>query len=301
MSDSASDGEQLAALRAALARGTRIALKAWGRSMLPTIWPGSMVPVEPVEPSQIRVGDVLLIDRGRTVQLHRATSVGGGKVVTQGDHCRYADPPIELREVLGRVRGVPLGWLTLHLPASVALSATRRSAVPARWLGQNLHRLRSAWCRVASLGPIRKARRRLAGWHVEPLDGAPSELRALLLRRARHPSSEALARLDALAKRGDAFVAHRRGRPVGYAAIQAREEAVGWLELWVDVSAWGLGVEHELMTRIVARARAAGLRELRTKTRASRVRWMGAAALRFRELAREGTAPDAVVMARVLS
>lgn len=256
--------------------------------MLPTIWPGARLRIDPVGASQLRAGDILLVERGADVLVHRAVSIVDGQVITQGDHCRSPDPPVPLRHVLGRVRGLPLGPVVADLPGPLGAVSTRASARAARWAGRNLGMLRSGWSTLGALAPLRHARARLAPWRIEALDRSPEQHRAILLRRARPPSRAALAHLAALAGEELAFVAIRRGVPVAYAAVEPRELSVGWLDLWVDVPALGLRIEHALVMRALDAARAAGLREVRARTRTSRAGWMMAPPLRFRALADPG-------------
>src|SRR5690606_27442406 len=102
------------------------------------------------------------------------------------------------------------------------------------------------------------------------------------------------------ASNGFAFVAIRRGAPVAYAALDRCEDDIGWLDLWIDVSAIGLRIEHALVMCVLGAARSAGLRELRFRTRPSRAEWLTPMPLGFRAAGRASFGNEPIVMYRDL-
>ena len=76
-----------------------------GASMEPTYADGDWLLVEPVTRS-VRPGEVVVARRGGRLVTHRVVSLRNGQVVTRGDACAIADPPIAMGGVIGRVIGV---------------------------------------------------------------------------------------------------------------------------------------------------------------------------------------------------
>jgi len=82
-------------------------LQAAGRSMLPSIWPGDMLVVEPADRNSIGKGDIALFGRGRSLFAHRvvakASAFESRQIITQGDGMPRPDPPVSDSELLGKV------------------------------------------------------------------------------------------------------------------------------------------------------------------------------------------------------
>jgi hypothetical protein len=87
--------------------------------MYPTIKDGEMITVEPVVPSQVKRGDILLHHNGRGVIAHRVVriarkkplltpqdSVLGTFFILRGDASSICDEPVEADQVLGKVVSV---------------------------------------------------------------------------------------------------------------------------------------------------------------------------------------------------
>jgi signal peptidase len=90
-----------------------------GASMAPALKPGDMVILQPVEPEDIRIGDIVRIVRTGTPILHRVIEirgvVGSRVYVTQGDANNVSDQPAREDEIDGRVVLVipKIGWLAI--------------------------------------------------------------------------------------------------------------------------------------------------------------------------------------------
>ena len=97
--------------------GVRFYAKGW--SMYPTIKDGEMITVEPVVPSQVKRGDILLHHNGRGVIAHRVVRIGRKKAllstqnsvlgtffILRGDASSTCDEPVETDQALGKVVSV---------------------------------------------------------------------------------------------------------------------------------------------------------------------------------------------------
>lgn len=96
---------------ALLGKGHRVRFSASGRSMIPTIQEGGVITVEPVEPSDIAVGDIVLYGSDRGATAHRVVGIEGRDVaarvfIARGDASEDCDAPAEARRILGKVVAV---------------------------------------------------------------------------------------------------------------------------------------------------------------------------------------------------
>jgi len=85
-------------------------------SMYPSLTPGDIILVRPVDASSIRVGDIVTYQRpGESVVTHRIKQISAdGTFVTQGDSNPQPDSsPLEPQWLIGKVIiRIPLGGLT---------------------------------------------------------------------------------------------------------------------------------------------------------------------------------------------
>lgn len=99
------NGERIRALtREALRRGLNVRTGATGVSMIPYIWPGSMVTIRPLAESEEPIeGAIVVIDRGLgdNFTMHRLTGRGGDAFITRGDSNPGSDQPVDKRDVIG--------------------------------------------------------------------------------------------------------------------------------------------------------------------------------------------------------
>lgn len=87
-------------VRAAVEAGGELWLRASGASMFPTILDDEQVLL--ARAGTIRAGDVVLVDTGGRVVLHRVTRVRADRVVTCGDGSAVPDPEVSRDRVLAR-------------------------------------------------------------------------------------------------------------------------------------------------------------------------------------------------------
>lgn len=118
--------------------------------MLPVIWPGDELVVEPVASSGVAEGDIVLFRSGSRFVAHRvvASNSKHSMVHTQGDALAQGDPPVPGAEILGRVsfivrdgKCIELGK-TPRLPERAAAAFFRSSPVVARVVA-GVHGMRS--------------------------------------------------------------------------------------------------------------------------------------------------------------
>jgi signal peptidase I len=90
-------------------RGT-IRLKAWGASMLPSIWPGDLLTIQSVADDEVVPGDIVLVMRDNRFVVHRLVGKRRDQDrfswITRGDAMPHNDPPAVAYELLGRVAGI---------------------------------------------------------------------------------------------------------------------------------------------------------------------------------------------------
>jgi signal peptidase I len=84
-----------------------IRLPAVGTSMVPAIHPGDLLSIQPIDPKEVTLGDVVVYAREQVLVVHRVvrTSAGSSEpyLVTRGDRSLRDDAPIHAGELLGRV------------------------------------------------------------------------------------------------------------------------------------------------------------------------------------------------------
>lgn len=91
-----------------LSEGKTIRIKAHGYSMYPCIKPGSMLLIEPVKLKGPPVpGEIIAVKRENGLVVHRLTKIinqgGISKYVARGDSNAYADKPVLLSMIVGRI------------------------------------------------------------------------------------------------------------------------------------------------------------------------------------------------------
>ena len=94
-------------------------------SMEPTINPGSIVITRDIDAADVKVGDIVMYQRGRLHVLHRVVQkLPDGTFIFKGDNNNTPDPdPVQPKQIEGRLLvDVPyIGWLPLR--ASQAIQA----------------------------------------------------------------------------------------------------------------------------------------------------------------------------------
>jgi signal peptidase I len=85
-------------------------LPAVGTSMVPAIHPGDVLSIQPVDPNEVTLGDIVVYAREKVLVVHRIvrTSARSSEpyLVTRGDRLLQDDAPILPSELLGRVASI---------------------------------------------------------------------------------------------------------------------------------------------------------------------------------------------------
>jgi hypothetical protein len=85
--------------RQGLDQGVFMRFRPLGSSMLPFLKEGDIVTIAPV--TDLKIGDVVLWQRGEAMVLHRVVLMVNGHVVTKGDALRSLDLPLCRGDILG--------------------------------------------------------------------------------------------------------------------------------------------------------------------------------------------------------
>jgi signal peptidase I len=117
-------------------------LRVSGWSMLPTIWPGDTLIIEPIKSGDVSEGDIVLFSRGHRFVAHRVVATpnqrGNANLQTQGDAVPCPDSPVSGSELMGKVSSIVRNGKciepdkSLRLPERAVASLFRRSAIVAR-------------------------------------------------------------------------------------------------------------------------------------------------------------------------
>ena len=98
-----------------LQQGTTIRIKAHGYSMYPSIRPGALLVIEPIRVKGAPVkGEIVALKRENGMVVHRIIDIiienGTRKYVARGDSNAFADDPVTIENIAGRVvRAEPTG------------------------------------------------------------------------------------------------------------------------------------------------------------------------------------------------
>jgi signal peptidase I len=91
-----------------LAEGKTIRIKAHGYSMFPSIKPGSLILIEPLNVKGIpHEGEIIAIRRETGLIVHRLSKIlyknGVTCYIARGDSNAYADKPVKIDKIAGRI------------------------------------------------------------------------------------------------------------------------------------------------------------------------------------------------------
>lgn len=88
-------------------KANKIHLRVVTGSMSPAIREGDLLQVEPISPDKLQIGDILLYQNQKRLICHRLAQIyknrGKAYLVTKADRSSTLDPPILVKQILGRV------------------------------------------------------------------------------------------------------------------------------------------------------------------------------------------------------
>lgn len=101
--------------------GGTLQFRALGSSMIPSLWPGDILKIRPVEIADVAAGEIVLFSRNSLLVTHRVVRKCGSALITRGDSLPFTDPP-EGAELLGRVVGLIRDGREIQLQPGLSLS-----------------------------------------------------------------------------------------------------------------------------------------------------------------------------------
>lgn len=84
----------------------RLHLRVSGTSMLPAVWPGDLLTIQPAVIDTLPVGALILYSRERRLWVHRVVGAAPHGLTTRGDALSREDPVVYPEQILGRVTSV---------------------------------------------------------------------------------------------------------------------------------------------------------------------------------------------------
>ena len=99
--------------------GQSVRFRAPGRSMYPTIREGEAITVEPILPSEVKVGDIILYRSDDGVIAHRVTRIergenDGRRFILRADTWGEYDEPVYADQVMGKVVSTERGGRSIN-------------------------------------------------------------------------------------------------------------------------------------------------------------------------------------------
>ena len=103
-----------------LTQGNSVRVQATGRSMKPFLKGDEFLVIEPMGCRRVEKGDLVLFKNAQNVLvIHRVIRQTGKTVQTQGDALNEPDLPVDLARVLGWVKRIEKGPMSLNLVSRV--------------------------------------------------------------------------------------------------------------------------------------------------------------------------------------
>jgi SOS-response transcriptional repressor LexA len=130
-----------------------VRIKAWGTSMLPSVWPGDLLTLRCTAREEVVPGDIVLALRENRFSIHRLIEKQevSGLLITKGDAVPQNDPPVAASELLGRVVGIRRGHRSFVPSRRISPLHSALARVLCRWdrarsLALRLHAMRMQAC-----------------------------------------------------------------------------------------------------------------------------------------------------------
>ena len=90
-------------------------LRVVSQSMMPLLRVGDTIVVQRVSPASLRRGDLIVVVQGETFITHRLVAIDRDGWRMKGDRLRFADPPVQANDILGRVVAIERGFDSIDL------------------------------------------------------------------------------------------------------------------------------------------------------------------------------------------
>jgi hypothetical protein len=81
----------------------RADIRAFGLSMLPSIWPGDLLTIQSAQAPDISAGDIVAIRQNGHWLVHRVVGRSATQLITRGDCVPANDPPAHIDDLIGKV------------------------------------------------------------------------------------------------------------------------------------------------------------------------------------------------------
>jgi Peptidase S24-like len=115
----------------------KVRLRAWGTSMLPSLWPGDLLTIQSAAYDEVVPGDIILVLRNDRFFIHRLVERRQDRDciswITRGDAMPHNDPPAAASELLGRVAGIRRGHRNFVPSRRVSLIHSALASMLCRW------------------------------------------------------------------------------------------------------------------------------------------------------------------------
>jgi Peptidase S24-like len=115
----------------------KVQLKAWGTSMLPSVWPGDLLTIQSVAHDEVVPGDIVLVLLDGRFFIHRLIerrqNPDSISWITRGDAMPHNDPPAGASELLGRVAGIRRGHRSFVPSRRISLLHSALGWMLCRW------------------------------------------------------------------------------------------------------------------------------------------------------------------------
>lgn len=254
----------------------------WGRSMFPSIWPGTRVTIQACALDELEVGDIAAIRSGGGLTVHRVVSRANGVIRVQGELWPQPDPiDVTPEDVLGRVSSLPLGPVAINAPRWLVSRTNRLMA-------RSQRALRSAWPSAAwllraterlALDASSSVRASRIGAPPRPLTERDlPALRAALLRRGTRPTARELAAWQQMARPphrlpAALIIRPERGEIVSFARVERLDaDTAGVFDIHTARWARRLGLASQILEASVLHAARCGARRVVLDSRPERAR-----------------------------
>ncbi len=143
-----------------------VKLKAWGTSMLPSVWPGDLLTIQSAPHDEVVPGDIVLVMRDNRFFVHRLIETRQVQDcllwITRGDAMPQNDPPVAASELLGRVTSVCRASRSFVPSRSVSPLRSMLAWMLYRW-----DRFRNLTLRIREMSPGKRR-----AWPPQPIRSA---------------------------------------------------------------------------------------------------------------------------------